>query len=143
MKSLWYFMHLCVCILVISLCIYSGFSKERTIGDHICINGMIYINNAIQLDIVVFIYIIHYILFILHMCAFIICIVVFYVCVCVCVCVLIFFSRVLGECVISSVLSHHNKNLKQQTRLIGFRWTSVTAPCFSSVLFRKQRKIHP
>ena len=77
-------MHLCVCILVISLCIQSGFSKERTIGDHICINGIIYINNAIQLYIVVFIYIIHYILFILHMCAFIICIVVFYMCVCVC-----------------------------------------------------------
>ena len=34
-----------------------------------------------------------------------------------------------GECVISSVLSHHNKKLKQ--------WTSVTAPCDRSVLFRK------
>ena len=134
MKSLWYFMHLCVCILVISLCIYSGFSKERTIGDHICINGMIYINNAIQLDIVVFIYIIHYILFILHMCAFIICIVVFYVCVCVCVCVLIFFSRVLGECVISSVLSHHNKNLKQQTLHLLACHSSWTDQCYSSVL---------
>ena len=37
-----------------------------------------------------------------------------------------------GECVISSVLSHHSKNLKQ--------WTDQ---CYSSVLFRKQRKIHP
>ena len=40
------------------------------------------------------------------------------------------------ECVISSVLSCHSKILKQ-------RLTSVTAQCYSSVLFGKQRKIHP
>ena len=37
-----------------------------------------------------------------------------------------------GECVIYSVLSCCSKNLK--------RWTDQ---CYSSVLFRKQRKIHP
>ena len=37
-----------------------------------------------------------------------------------------------GECVISSVLSRCSKNLKQ--------WMDQ---CYSSVLFRKQRKIHP
>ena len=44
------------------------------------------------------------------------------------------FSHILllGDYVISSVLSHHSKNLK--------RWTDQ---CYSSVLFRKQRKIHP
>ena len=41
-----------------------------------------------------------------------------------------------GKCVISSVLSCHNKNLKW--------WTSSWMDhCYSSVLFRKQRKIHP
>ena len=49
----------------------------------------------------------------------------------------------LGEFVISSVLSCHNKNLKQRTSVTALRWTSVTALCYSSVLFRKQRKIHP
>ena len=39
-------------------------------------------------------------------------------------------------CVISSVLSCHSKILKQQL-------TSVTSQCYSSVLFGKQRKIHP
>ena len=39
--------------------------------------------------------------------------------------------------VISSVLSCHNKNLKQRTSVTAFRWTSVTAPYYSSVLFRK------
>ena len=48
-----------------------------------------------------------------------------------------------GECVISSVLSRHNKNLKRQTRVSAQGRTSVTAPWYSSVLFRKQRKIHP
>ena len=63
------------------------------------------------------------------------------------------------ECVISSILSHHNKNLKlrtsvttlgwtsvtalEQTSVTALRWTSVTALCYSSVLFRKLRKIHP
>ena len=37
-----------------------------------------------------------------------------------------------GEFVISSVLSHHSKHLKQQMD-----------QCSSSVLFRKQRRIHP
>ena len=36
------------------------------------------------------------------------------------------------ECVISLVLSHHSKNLKQRMD-----------QCYSSVLFGKQRKIHP
>ena len=40
-----------------------------------------------------------------------------------------------GECVISSVLSHHNKDLKQ--------WTSVLARLQLSVLFSKQRIVHP
>ena len=43
------------------------------------------------------------------------------------------------------VLSYHNKNLKQQTRVIvlgqtsvtALRWASVTLLCYSSVLFRK------
>jgi len=64
-----------------------------------------------------------------------------------------------GECVVSSVLSHHNRSLKQwtsvtalgwasitalgQTSVTALRWTSVTALCYSSALFRKQRKIHP
>ena len=37
-----------------------------------------------------------------------------------------------GECIISSVLSHHSKNLKQQTD-----------QCYNSVLFGKPKKIHP
>ena len=49
------------------------------------------------------------------------------------------------ECVISSVLSPHNKSLKRWTSLTVLRptsitalgWTSVTALCYSSVLFRK------
>ena len=55
------------------------------------------------------------------------------------------------ECIISSVLSRRNKNLKQQTlkpfdrpclssqrdRVTALRQISVTAPCYSSVLFRK------
>ena len=36
-----------------------------------------------------------------------------------------------GECVISSVLSHHNKNLKRWTGLTALRWTSE---CYSSML---------
>ena len=48
-----------------------------------------------------------------------------------------------GECVISLDLAHSNKNLKRWTSIIALRWTSVTAPCYSSVLFRKQRKTHP
>ena len=48
-----------------------------------------------------------------------------------------------GECVISLVLSHHNKNLKWRTNISALRRTSITAPCYSSILFRKQRKIHP
>ena len=40
--------------------------------------------------------------------------------------------EVSGECVIFSVLSCNSKNLKQQTD-----------QCYSSVLFGKQRKIHP
>ena len=51
--------------------------------------------------------------------------------------------------VISSVLSHHNRDLKWQTlkpsahhrswtdRVIALRQISVTAPCYSSILFRK------
>ena len=42
--------------------------------------------------------------------------------------------KLLGECVISSVLSHHSKNLKWRT--------SVTVG-YSSVLFSKQRIVHP
>ena len=42
-----------------------------------------------------------------------------------------------GECVISSVLSHHNKKLKRWTSVTALARTSVTAPCDSSVLFRK------
>ena len=53
--------------------------------------------------------------------------------------------EVLGECVISSVLSPPNKNLKRwtsitalrQTSVIAVRWISVTALCYNSVLFRK------
>ena len=48
-----------------------------------------------------------------------------------------------GECVISLVLSHHNKNLKQWTSVSALGRTSITALCYSSILFRKQRKIHP
>ena len=40
-----------------------------------------------------------------------------------------------GECVISSVLSHHCKDLK--------RWTNVTAELQLRVLSGKQRKVHP
>jgi len=47
-----------------------------------------------------------------------------------------------GECVISSILSHCNKNLKLQMDQCYSPQTSVTALCYSSVLFRKQRKIH-
>ena len=32
-----------------------------------------------------------------------------------------------GECVISSVLSHHNKNLKWWASVTALRWTSVIA----------------
>ena len=32
-----------------------------------------------------------------------------------------------GECVISSVLFHHNKNLKQWTSITVLRWASITA----------------
>ena len=42
--------------------------------------------------------------------------------------------KLLGECVISLVLSHHSKNLKWRT--------SVTVG-YSSVLFSKQRTVHP
>ena len=42
--------------------------------------------------------------------------------------------KLLGECVISLVLSHHSKNLKWRT--------SVTVG-YSSVLFSKQRIVHP
>ena len=54
-----------------------------------------------------------------------------------------------GEYVISSILSRHNKNLKRRKlkpldRLCLSSWTDcVTAPCYSSVLFRNKRKIHP
>ena len=48
-----------------------------------------------------------------------------------------------GECVISSALSRHNKNLKWRTSVSALGRTSITAPCNSSILFRKQRKIHP
>ena len=54
----------------------------------------------------------------------------------------------LRECVISLVLSHHNKiwssGWTNVTALCNFLiWTSVTTPCYSSVLFSKRRKIHP
>ena len=47
-----------------------------------------------------------------------------------------------GECVISSVLSCHNKNLKRWTSpwtdcVTALGQINVTAPCYSSVLFRK------
>ena len=57
--------------------------------------------------------------------------------------------------VISSVLSHLNKNLKRWTlkpsvhhgswtdRVTAPRQISVTGPCYSSVLLRNSRKIHP
>ena len=41
-----------------------------------------------------------------------------------------------GEFVISSVLSCHNRNLKW-TSITSLGWSSVTAPCYSSVIFRK------
>ena len=44
----------------------------------------------------------------------------------------IFNKDPVGECVISTVLSHGSKNLKRQME-----------QCYSSVLFRKQRKTHP
>ena len=44
----------------------------------------------------------------------------------------IFNKDLVGECVISTVLSHGSKNLKRQME-----------QCYSSVLFRKQRKTHP
>ena len=47
------------------------------------------------------------------------------------------------ECVISLVLSHHNKNLKQRTSVTALGWISVTVPCYRPVLVRKQMKIHP
>ena len=56
------------------------------------------------------------------------------------VCVLIFFSRVLGEYVISSVLSHHNKNLKWQPSdgpVLQLSDGPVLQLCVSAVLFRK------
>ena len=74
--------------------------------------------------------------------AFIICIVLFYMY----VCVLIFFSRVLGVYVISSVLSHHNKNLKWQPSdgpVLQLSDGPVLQLRVSAVLFRKERKIHP
>ena len=51
----------------------------------------------------------------------------------------------LGEFVMSLVLSRRNKNLKGWTSVTALRWTvvtalgwtSVTALCYSSVLFRK------
>ena len=52
-------------------------------------------------------------------------------------------EEVLGECVISSVLCRHNKTLKRQTSVTALGWASVTAPCYTSVLFRKQRKMYP
>ena len=41
------------------------------------------------------------------------------------------------ECVIFLVQSHHNKNLNWWTSIRALRWASVTAPAYSSVLFRK------
>ena len=60
-------------------------------------------------------------------------------------------EEVLGECVSSLVLSHHNENLKQLTSITALGLvsvtalgqTSVTALCYTSVLFRKPRKIYP
>ena len=60
-------------------------------------------------------------------------------------------SVLLGECIISSILSHYNKNLKLQSSVTTLGQTSVTAlgqisvtaACYSSVLFGKLRKIHP
>ena len=65
-----------------------------------------------------------------------------------------------GKCVTSLVLSHRSQNLKQRTdQCYTFVWfprfclaagkiwidiqISVTALCYSSVLFGKQRKIYP
>ena len=45
------------------------------------------------------------------------------------------YIEVSGECVISSVLSHRSRDLKQ--------WTSVTARLELKVLFSKQGKVHP
>lgn len=50
---------------------------------------------------------------------------------------LLIFLEVSGECVISLIWSRHNKNLKRQTSIIALGQTSVTAPSYSSVLFRK------
>ena len=49
-------------------------------------------------------------------------------------------KEVLGECVISSVLSLHNKNLKRQTSFTALGWTSVRAPCYSSVYLESKGK---
>ena len=46
-------------------------------------------------------------------------------------------SKLSGACVISSVLSLHNKNLKRWTSVTALGQTSITALCYSSVLFRK------
>ena len=46
----------------------------------------------------------------------------------------VWFIGVLGECVISSVLSHHSKDLKGGT---------VLHLCYSSILFGKQRIVYP
>ena len=46
----------------------------------------------------------------------------------------VLFISVLGECVISSVLSHHSKDVKGGT---------VLHLCYSSVLFGKQRIVYP
>ena len=43
------------------------------------------------------------------------------------------------ECVISLVLSHHNKNLKRRTSATALRQISVTAQCY----LQNKRKIHP
>ena len=42
-----------------------------------------------------------------------------------------------GEDVVSLVPSRCNKNLKQQTSVTALGRTSVTAPCYNSILFRK------
>ena len=54
----------------------------------------------------------------------------------------------LGECIISSVLSHHSKNLKRQTSVsaqlqLSLNGKPVLQLGYSSVLFGKQRKIYP
>ena len=51
-------------------------------------------------------------------------------------CLPYFFSQLMmsGECVISSVLSHHNKNLKQQTLHLLACHSSWTDQCYSSML---------